>query len=102
MLFNCPRAKQIWATLGVGDKISDILQTDRSGSVLIEQMILHLGKWSHIEIGLPKLILTGAWYIWWERRQFTHGEKLQSIQRSAMLIGVLAANYWRVKKKPID
>jgi hypothetical protein len=42
MLFNCPRAKQIWATLGVGDKISDILQTDRSGSVLIDQMIPHV------------------------------------------------------------
>jgi ribonuclease HI len=53
-------------------------------------------------VGLPKLILTGAWYIWWERRQFTHGERLQPIHRSAMSIGVLAMNYWRLKRKTID
>jgi hypothetical protein len=31
-----------------------------------------------------KLILTRAWYIWWERRQFTHGEDIQPVYRSAM------------------
>jgi hypothetical protein len=55
-----------------------------------------------MDVGLPELILTGAWYIWWERRQFTHGESLQSVHRSAMSIGVLAMNYWRAKKNPVD
>uniref|UniRef100_A0ACD5UC07 Uncharacterized protein n=1 Tax=Avena sativa TaxID=4498 RepID=A0ACD5UC07_AVESA len=40
-------------------------------------------------------------YIWWERRQFTHGEDLQVTHRSAMSIGVLAQNYWRARKKPM-
>jgi hypothetical protein len=30
-----------------------------------------------------KLILTGAWYMWWERRQFAHGEGIQPVYRSA-------------------
>jgi hypothetical protein len=51
-------------------------------------------------IGLPEIIITGAWYIRWERRQFTHGENLPPTHRSAMSIGVLVTNYWRAKEKP--
>jgi hypothetical protein len=36
------------------------------------------------------------------RRQVTHGEKIQYIHRSAMLIGVLAMNFWREKKKLVE
>ena len=53
-------------------------------------------------VGLPEIILTGAWYIWWERRQFTHGEALQPTHRSAISIVVLATNYWRTKRKPVQ
>jgi hypothetical protein len=34
-----------------------------------------------------------AWYIWWERRQAVKGEKLQTPQRIAMFITVLASNF---------
>jgi hypothetical protein len=50
-------------------------------------------------VGVAEIILTCAWYLWWERHQFTHGEQLQPMHRSAMSIGVLATNYWRAKKK---
>jgi hypothetical protein len=71
--------------------------------MVLEHMVLNLGSCSEInDIGLPKLILTSAWYIWWERRKFTHGEDLQTVHRSAMAIGVLATNYWRSRKKPVE
>jgi hypothetical protein len=53
-------------------------------------------------IGYPEIILTGAWYIWWERRQSTHGENVQTPVRSAMSIRVLVTNYWRAKDKTIE
>jgi hypothetical protein len=70
--------------------------------MVIQHMILNLGLCSSLNnIGLPELILTGAWYLWWERRQFAHGEALQIIHRSSMLIGVLATNFWKAKKHMI-
>jgi ribonuclease HI len=101
MTFTCQRAQQVWQRLGIADIINSSL-TERSGSMVIQHMILNLGLCSSLNnIGLPELILTGAWYLWWERRQFTHGEALQIIHRSAMSIGVLATNYWKAKKHTI-
>jgi hypothetical protein len=40
--------------------------------------------------------------VWWERREFSVGEELQVVHRSAMPIGVLVTNYWRSKKKLVD
>jgi hypothetical protein len=53
-------------------------------------------------IGLPKIIITRAWYIWLERRQSTHGQNIQTPHRSVVSIGVLAKKNWRAKKKPIE
>jgi hypothetical protein len=62
-------------------------------------MILISGTWGPLGgIGIAEIILTRAWYVWWERQSFMHGEDLQVTYRSAMAIGVLATNYWRAKK----
>lgn len=45
------------------------------------------------------LIATAIWYIWGERRQATHGEKVQTPARSAQAISIPASNYSRAKKK---
>jgi hypothetical protein len=44
-------------------------------------------------IGLAELILTGGWYIWWQRRQLTHGETFQNPTRAALSIATLTTNY---------
>ncbi len=50
---------------------------DRSGSVLVEEVIRKGEKVLHLNaIGVAELILKGAWYIWWERRQLVHGERI--------------------------
>jgi hypothetical protein len=70
-VFTCPRVQQVWQSIGIVDIVNEEL-LDRSGSMVLEHMVLN----SFLEIkdiGLPKLILTSVWYIWWERRQFTHG-----------------------------
>ena len=49
-------------------------------------------------IGLAELILTGGWYIWWERRHLVHGEAIQNPHRSAMSIATLTTNYMMSSK----
>jgi hypothetical protein len=39
------------------------------------------------------MFTVAAWYIWWERRQAVKGENIQSPQRTAMSITVLASNF---------
>jgi hypothetical protein len=74
-LFLCPRAQQVWTNLGLCNTINDCVNYDRSWSMCMEHIILNLGACASMgDIGLPEIILMGAWYIWWERRQSTHGE----------------------------
>jgi hypothetical protein len=50
-------------------------------------------------VGLAELILTGGWYLWWERRQLTHGESVQPPSRSDLAIVSLTKNYQMAGKK---
>ena len=100
VLFTCSRAKEIWRILGVANEIQNLLRVDRSGSVVLAEMIKvsrPLGTMNHV--GLAELILTGGWYIWWERRRFVHGETVQNPTRAAMSIETLTTNYQRAGKK---
>jgi len=53
------------------------------------------------QVGLAELILTGGWYIWWERRKFVHGEAIQQPMQSALSIASLTTNYKTAMKKSI-
>ena len=58
-LFSCAGAKQIWEKLGIWNIISDALNLDRSGSMIMEHLILNLGSWEPLGgIGLAEIILT--------------------------------------------
>jgi hypothetical protein len=39
MIFSCDRAKVVWNLIGVWQKIRDLLETDRSGSIVLEEVI---------------------------------------------------------------
>ena len=77
IMFTCERVKEIWQAIGVWSKLERLLQTDRSGSVILGE-IIKLREQSQIldNVGLAELILTGGWYNCWERRQATHGETI--------------------------
>jgi hypothetical protein len=68
MIFSCDRARAVWNSIGVGEKLRGLLNIDRSGSIVLEE-IIYRGEQIHgREIGLAGLILTGGRYLWWERR----------------------------------
>jgi hypothetical protein len=75
--FTCDRAKEVWRCLGLAEKVNDLQQTDRSGPLIIEEIITRAGKVSSLgDIGFQELVLTAGWYLWWERRQITNGERV--------------------------
>ena len=51
VLFTCSRAKEIWRILGVANEIQNLLRVDRSGSVVLAEMIKvsrPLGAMNHV------------------------------------------------------
>jgi hypothetical protein len=99
MIFSCDRARAVWTSIGVWENLRYLLDTDRSGSIVLEE-IIYRGEQVHgLGIGLAELILTGGWYLWWERRQLTHGENIQPPSRSGLAIVSLAKNYKMAARK---
>ena len=100
ILFSCSRAREVWSALDVWPHIEKLLIIDRSGSVLIQEIIRRGGEDTELKIGwADQLILTGCWYIWWQRRQLVHGEDIENPSRSAMSIVAITANYFTAAKK---
>jgi hypothetical protein len=94
MLFTCTRVDEIWRILGIKDQLTDFIMADRSGSVVIQDIILRGGRIQDLNtIGFAELVLTAGWYIWWERRQITHGESVQVPHRSGLSIIAITTNY---------
>jgi hypothetical protein len=63
---------------------------DRVGAVALEHIICTKGAWGPLDgVGFPEIILTGAWYIWWERRticpcqEYTNNTRIGVIDRSS-------------------
>jgi hypothetical protein len=99
MIFSCPRAREVWGCLGLTSRLDSVTNIDRSGSVVVEEIICRGGRLSSIDnVGFAELVRIAGWYIWWERRQKVHGENIQTPLRSAMSIMVLAKNYTALKK----
>jgi ribonuclease HI len=100
MLFKCTRAEDIWRKLGIREKLYEDIEADRSGSVVIQDIIMRGGRLNELNaIGVSELVLTAGWYIWWERRQITHGESVQTTPRSAMSILAMTTNYMKSNRK---
>jgi hypothetical protein len=100
LLFTCNGAKEIWQRLSIWNMIETVLGTDRSGSVLVADLIntsKPVAKLNHV--GLAELILTAGWYIWWQQRKFVHGESIQQPMQSALSIATLTTNYKSAMKK---
>nr|TKW18253.1 hypothetical protein SEVIR_5G420100v2 [Setaria viridis] len=87
--------------MGLGEKIQQIIDTDLSGSVILEEVITNEDQVQALGVGFAELVLMAGWYIWWERRQFVHGETVQNIPRSAMAITALTKNYMLAARKVV-
>jgi hypothetical protein len=105
-LFQCWRVKEIWSHLGLEDLISHVCEREIDGGTVLEALLRDKRAKAPLipELDKNDLIAVAVWYIWWERRQATHGEMVQSPVRSAHAISVLALNYSRARgiSKPIS
>lgn len=65
LLFTCGRARKVWKALGVMDHIEKALMVDRSGSVVLEELLRWPAHKSSIlgHLGLHETMAVGAWYI---------------------------------------
>jgi hypothetical protein len=72
------RAKQVWRALGLWSYIKDLCRVDRSGSVILEEILTSPSKQSPVVglLGLKQTILVAGWYIWWQRREAVKGESV--------------------------
>jgi len=62
MIFLCPRS--VWTQLGLWNRIENILRVDRSGSVVLEEVIRCGGSIKELNgVGFAELIITGSWYL---------------------------------------
>jgi hypothetical protein len=98
-MFTCDQARVVWQSLGVWERLQDYLILDRSGSVVIDEIIRREEMVASLDVGFLELVLMTGWYIWWERRQLVHGESIQAPAKSAMSIAALTKNYQNAMKK---
>ena len=98
--FTCPRVREIWALLGMGETVSHICSIEREGNSILETLFRDgLAKAPLMpEVDRNDIVATAVWYMWWERRQATHGEVVQVPARTAQAISALALNFSRAKK----
>jgi hypothetical protein len=94
-MFSCERAKDIWCELGLYEIVENAMAVDRSGSVVLEEILRGNSKTPEhlVNIGLKEAIVVGAWYIWWQRGELVNGEKVVPLDQIAFSIQALAANY---------
>lgn len=84
----------MWTELGLQKTILDAVGQDRSGSDTVEILSLI----ATVSDGLPmaELILVAASsYLWWQRHQHVKAETIQSADKAAISIRVLATNFLR-------
>jgi hypothetical protein len=79
-LFQCGRVKEIWSHLGLDDLISHVCERETDGGDVLEALLRDKRAKAPLipELDRNDLIAMAVWYIWWERRQATHGEMVQS------------------------
>jgi ribonuclease HI len=99
-LFTCPRVHEIWGILGMHGTIAQVCSFEANGGSILETSLRDTTAKAPLlsEVDRNDLVATAIWYIWWERRQATHGEVVQVPCRSAQAISTLALNYSRAKK----
>jgi len=62
MMFLFTRSKEVWMQLGLWNRIENILRVDRSGSVVLEEVIRCGGSIKELNgVGFVELIITGSW-----------------------------------------
>ena len=76
------------------DKIEKLLLVERSGSIMIQEIIRQGGLATEFNnVGLSEILIIDCWYIWWQRRRVVHGDEIQIPPRAAISIAAITTNY---------
>ena len=99
--FKCQRVQAVWCALGMANRINELCSLEREGAAVLANLLVTPNVPAQLlpSVNCKELIATTVWYLWWERRKFTHGEQLQDPTRSAQAISTLSKNFSRAKKK---
>ena len=62
LLFDCYHAKELWKNLGIAEIVEEAKRIDRSGSVIIEHLLLHPDVQLTIKptLNIKQVLLVGA------------------------------------------
>ena len=71
--------------------------------MVLEELLRRPGNKSPVlgHVGLKEMVITGAWYIWWQRREFVKGAHVAPPMRSAFSIQALASNFGAASVKSV-
>ena len=100
VLFQCTKAVEVWKLLGIYDIVKKACQVDRSGEVALEHLMCLPDPDVHILClrNLRETIATTAWYLWFERRKLTHGDRTKNAAQIQLAVRGLAANFVIARK----
>ena len=98
--FRCNRVQEIWTKLGLASTITELCEAESEGSSVLGDLLLmpNDAMPSFLGITRKELAVVAVWYIWWERRGFTHGETMREPARSTQAIVTLTKNFMRSRK----
>ena len=79
------------------EKLSSLSQFERSGSVIIEEILNQEDTMLPImpSVGLKEIMMTGCWYLWWIRRRVTHNEQIPPVTRWHTFVLAITSNHKR-------
>lgn len=101
LLFGCTHAKELWRNLGILQIVEEAMEVDRSGSVVLENLLLMNDRPIPLKpsLDVKQVIVVGGWYLWWIRRELTHNGSPPLPSRWPMSVLAIANNFHEANKK---
>jgi ribonuclease HI len=93
LLFRCPKAKEVWESLGLANSVDDAILADRAGSAILEHILCKEEQnFQNFDLGLKEVMMVTCWYLWWLRRRRTHDEETPPVNRCRLSILSITSN----------
>ena len=101
LLFECFTARELWRGLGILEILDEAATVDRSGSVILEHLLLAEDKPVPMKpnLDIKKILAVGSWHLWWTRRQHTHDGATPPPMRWPMSVLAIANNFHQANEK---
>jgi ribonuclease HI len=101
LLFQCDIVRQLWTSLGLSAIIDEASVIDRSGSVVLEQLMREQDKMLHgfDNIKQKETIGVACWYLWWIWHRRTHNDSVPPLSQCKMSVLSITANAAKAMSK---